>query len=397
LKYILELKFTPDEISYLRGLEIFNKTNPLFFDYLSNLKFSGTVRSIPEGSFIFPNEPVLEITAPVIEAQILETALLSIINFETMVASKAARVVTAARGRAVIEFGARRAHGPGAAVAGARAACIAGCIGTSNLEAGMLYGIPVYGTIAHSFIMAHDDELKAYQDFAQTFPENVVLLIDTYDTLEGARLAAKLGDIVKAVRLASGDLFSLSLEVRKILDSAGLQKTKIMASGDLNETKINDLMKANVPIDIFGVGSELITSKDAPTMTGVYKLVETEENSKRHFRIKLSKDKVTLPGRKQVYRKENPDGKYSGDIIATEGEFDNVTELKPLLETYIKNGHLIRESISFDDAREVFKNEMDKFSIEVTRIEQPIKYDVQLSTGMKSRLAFATHEHEAGS
>ena len=394
LKYILELKFTSREIDYLRELDIFEKINPTFFDYLSSLKFSGSVRLIPEGTFVFPNEPVLEITAPIIEAQILETALLSIINFETMVASKAARVVKAANGRAVVEFGARRAHGPGAAVAGARAACIAGCVGTSNLEAGMLYGIPVYGTIAHSFIMAHDDELKAYMDFAKTFPDHVVLLIDTYDTIAGARIASKLGDIVKAVRLDSGDLLSLSRAVRKILDDAEMKKTSIMVSGDLNETKIDNLMKSGAPIDMFGVGSELITSKDAPTMTGVYKLVETEESGKRHFRIKLSTDKATLPGRKQVYRKILPGGFYSGDFIATEGEYDREENFTPLLETYIRDGQLTRALPLFDDIRARVDDEMKRFPAEVTRIDEPVEYKVELSPGMKSRIEIATHEHE---
>jgi len=394
LNYILNLKFDNDEIEYLRNLEIFQNINPDFFDYLSNLHFNGTVRAIPEGTFVFPNEPILEITAPIIEAQILETALLSIINFETMVASKAVRVVRAAQGRIVVEFGARRAHGPGAAVAGARAACLAGCAGTSNLEAGMLYNLPVYGTIAHSFIMAHDDELTAFKEFAKTFPQHVILLIDTYDTLEGARLAARLGNIVKGVRLDSGDLLYLSKEVRKILDDADLKETKIMASGDLNESRIQELMNAGAPIDMFGVGSELITSKDAPTMTGVYKLVETEESGKRHARIKLSTDKKTLPGRKQVYRKRGPDGLYKMDIISEEGEYDSDKSLEPLLRTYILNGELIEELPKLHQIRSHLDNQMKSFPESLMQLKKRVKYPTKLSERLKNVRRDATKEHE---
>jgi len=260
----------------------------------------------------------------------------------------------------------------------------------------MLFDLPVYGTVAHSFIMAHDDELAAFVDFAKTFPRHVILLIDTYDTLEGARLAARLGNIVKGVRLDSGDLFSLSVEVRKILDDAGLDDAKIMASGDLNESRINELMKAGAPIDMFGVGSELITSKDAPTMTGVYKLVETEENGKRHARIKLSADKKTHPGRKQVYRKRDSDGFFKLDIIAEENECDDDKALEPLLKTYIKEGKLIEALPTLAQIRAKVEDQSKHFDESITRLEKPKKYKVLLSKKMRRVVRTAIKEHEEG-
>jgi len=394
INFILNLKFDHREINYLRGLPIFENLSPIFFEYLSQLRFTGTARAMPAGTFVFPNEPVVEITAPIIEAQILETALLSVINFETMVASKAARVVQAAEGRMVVEFGARRAHGPGAAVAGARAACIGGCVGTSNLEAGLLYNLPVYGTIAHSYIMAHDDELEAFEDFAKTFPNDTILLIDTYDTIEGAKLAVRIGKSVKAVRLDSGDLLELSREVRKILDDAGMAETKIMASSDLNETKLRMLMNENAPIDSFGIGSELITSKDAPSMPGVYKLVETREDGKTHYRIKLSKDKINLPGRKQVYRMRDANGMFVKDIIAAGGEFDNETNLSPLLITYINDGKLVEELPSIEWIQNQVKRGMTEFSDELIDPLASVDYPVEVSPRIKEMIKIAKSEHE---
>ncbi len=395
INFILNLKFDHREIDYLRGLPIFANLSPIFFEYLSQLKFTGSVRAMPAGTFVFPNEPVVEITAPIIEAQIIETALLSVINFETMVASKAARVVQAAEGRSVVEFGARRAHGPGAAVAGARAACIGGCAGTSNLEAGRLYNLPVYGTIAHSYIMAHDDEYEAYENFAKTFPNDIVLLIDTYDTIEGAKLAVKIGKSVKAVRLDSGNMLELSREVRKILDDAGMAETKIMASSDLNETKLRMLMNEKAPIDSFGIGSELITSKDAPSMPGVYKLVETREDGKTHYRIKLSKDKINLPGRKQVYRMRDSNGMFVKDIIAADGEFDNEPNLSPLLITYINDGKLVEELPSIEWIQNRVKRGMTEFSDELIDPLASVNYPVEVSPRIKEMIKIAKSEHES--
>lgn len=394
LDYILHLDFNRHEINYIQNLEIFKNVSQFFFDYLSILRFKGTVRAVPEGTFVFPNEPVMEITAPIIEAQIIETALLSLINFETMVASKASRIVRASGEKSIVEFGSRRAHGPGAAVAGARAAYIGGCEGTSNLEAGMLYNIPVFGTIAHSFIMAHDDESTAYENFAKTFPDHVILLIDTYDTLNGAKLAAKLGDRVKGVRIDSGDLLSLSREVRKILDSAGLKNTQIMASGDLNEDKIRSLINDGAPIDSFGVGSELITSKDAPTMSGVYKLVETMEQGQTHFRIKLSKDKSTLPGRKQVYRLHDENGMFMKDIIAADGELDDKPEFTPLMKTYIKDGELIEKMPDLEAIRGQVQSSLKCFSEQLLNPSIDTIYPVELSDQMRKMQKQAKLEHQ---
>jgi nicotinate phosphoribosyltransferase len=394
INYVLNLRFTNHEIEYLKSLKIFESISGDFFEYLSDLKFSGTIKAMPEGTFVFPSEPVLEITAPIIEAQILETALLSVINFETMVASKAARVVQAAQGRSVIEFGARRAHGPGAAVAGARAACAAGCTGTSNLQAGMMYNLPVYGTVAHSFIMAYDDEIKAFEDFAKTFPGNVVLLIDTYDTIEGARNAVKLGNRVKAVRLDSGNILTLSKKVREILNDAGMHDTRIMASGDLNETIIRDLVDADAPVDIFGVGSELITSKDAPTMSGVYKLVETREPGNVHYRIKLSEHKMTLPGQKEVFRVRNSDGIYVKDVIAEDGELEKSDFQAPLMKTYVKNGKLIEDFPPVMHVAERINKGRKYFSPEILDLISETRYPVELSPRMDELLKIARKEHE---
>ena len=330
LEYLQNLRFSAEEISYLKSLPVFAHVSEDFFAYLKNFRFSGEVWAMPEGTIFFPNEPVLRVTAPLIEAQIVETFLLSTINFQTMIASKAARIVESAQGRSVVEFGTRRAHGMDAGLHAARAAYIAGCVGTSNVEAGMLFGIPVFGTAAHSWVMSFADEFDSFKSFHEVFPEHTTLLIDTYDTINAAKLATKIGASLKGIRIDSGDLLLQSKQVRAILDEAGLFKTKIMVSGDLDEIKIAELLGQNAPIDSFGVGTDLSTSRDAPALAGVYKLVELNGQPKQ----KLSEGKATIPYRKQVWRKyEN--GLMVGDEVKKFSS-KNV-DGKPLLHLVMKN------------------------------------------------------------
>lgn len=305
--YLLNLGFAADEIAYLRGLENFRKTPAAFWDYLAGFRFSGDVFAVPEGTVLYAGQPVMNIRAPLIESQIPETYLLSAVTFETLIATKAARIVHAAsidgdQGREVIEFGTRRAHTPEAGVLGARAAFIGGCAGTSNALAGFRFGIPVMGTAAHSWVMSFETETEAFRELQQLLGSQTVHLIDTYDTIEGAHLAARLGRPLWGVRLDSGDLLPLSREVRRILDAAGLPDTKIMASGDLDESKIAAIVEAGAPVDAFGVGTELATSGDAPAMGTIYKLVEIQRGDEIRYTAKHSPDKDTLPGAKQLFR-----------------------------------------------------------------------------------------------
>ena len=361
LDYLSTLRFTSDQIDYLREHPSFNRVSGEFFDYLAEFRFRGDVWAMPEGTAAFGMEPLLRVTAPIIEAQVIETFLLSTINFQTMIASKAARVVTAAGGRDVIEFGTRRAHGTEAGLLAARAAYIGGCIGTSNVEAGQLFGIPTFGTLAHSFVMSFEDEDDAFHAFLKVFPETATVLVDTYDTIAAVkRLARGFGASIPAVRLDSGDLCELSKEVRQILNQAGMTNTKIFASGDLNEHRIADLISRGAQIDSFGVGTELATSYDAPALSGVYKLVGIEENDRVSMRMKLSHDKATYPGAKQVWRFTDGNGKYARDLIAladedpplvrSQGLMDSA---RPLLEPVMKDGRTIEGSMHPSSERTV--------------------------------------------
>jgi nicotinate phosphoribosyltransferase len=305
--YLLNLRFTPAEIAYLKTLPQFEHTRPAFFDMLAALRFTGDVFAVREGTPLFAGEPFLTVRAPLIEAQLIETYLLATIGFQSTIATKAARVVRAALGHAVVEFGTRRAHSPEAGVLAARAAYIGGCTGTSNAETGLRYGVPVFGTAAHSWVMSFPSEMAAFERLQQLLGETTIYLIDTYDTLEGARRAASLGRPLWGVRLDSGNLGELATAVRRILDDAGLADAKIMATGDLNEYKIQELMAARAPIDVFGVGTELATSADAPSLGVVYKLVELEDASGRRYPVKLSHEKQTLPGAKQIFRSADHD------------------------------------------------------------------------------------------
>ena len=343
VEYLQTLSFSPEEIDYLRGLAQFRGISPAFFEYLKGFRFTGDLFAVPEGTPLFEGEPLLSIRAPIIEAQIPETWLLSTITFQTLIASKAARCVAAAAGgREIIEFGTRRAHTPDAGVLGARAAYIGGCSATSNTLAGLRYGIPVSGTAAHSWIMSFPCEIEAFRKLQRVLGESTVHLLDTYDPLEAARNAAKLGKPLWGVRLDSGDFVAISREVRAILDDAGLKDARIMASGDLDEFKIRDLVQAGAPVDSFGVGTQLATSADAPSMGAIYKLVELDIQGIKRFTAKYSDAKGTVPGAKQVFRGE------ARDVIARSGECGSG---EALLRPVLVGGQLVEPLPSLEQAR----------------------------------------------
>jgi len=347
--YLLNLRFTSGDIDYLRALPQFAHTSAKFFDMLATLRFTGDLFAVPEGTPLFAGEPFLTLRAPIIEAQIPETYLLSTIGFQSMIATKAARNVKAALGRGVVEFGTRRAHSPEAGVLAGRAAYIGGCEGTSNTETGKLFGVPVFGTCAHSWVMSFTHEREAFAQLQKLLGESTVYLIDTYDTLEGARRAVELGRPVWGVRLDSGNPVELAPAVRKILDDGGLGDAKIMITGDLNEYKIHELVAAQAPIDSFGVGTELATSGDAPSLGVVYKLVELERGSERRYTLKLSEDKATLPGTKQIFRYADH------DLLARSKECPSCppgsAPSEALLRPVILNGELIEPLPSATEAR----------------------------------------------
>jgi nicotinate phosphoribosyltransferase len=332
LAHLEQLRFTDDDLTYLRSIDLFSTD---FLTSLRALRFTGDVWAVPEGTPVFANEPIVEITAPIPQAQLIETFVMNQIHLQTVLASKAARVVAAARGRKVIDFGARRTHGIDAALKAARAFHIAGVDGTSNVLAGKLYGIPVAGTMAHSYVQAHGDEREAFRAFARTFP-GTVLLVDTYDTLEGVRRVIELvksapEDVqVSAVRLDSGDLNALARETRRLLDAAGLQHIGIFASSGLDEHEIAALLEADAPIDGFGVGTGMGVSDDAPSLDIAYKLSEYGGEG----RTKLSRHKPILPGRKQVFRREEG-GEATGDVIGLAQEH---LEARPLLQLVMRGG-----------------------------------------------------------
>jgi nicotinate phosphoribosyltransferase len=368
--FLMNLKFNDAHISYLKSLEIFKQVDEDFFEYLRGLRFTGTVWAVPEGTVLFPNEPILRIEAPIIEAQIVETYVLSTINFQSLIATKASRIVTAAEGKSsIVEFGSRRAHGPQAGLLAARAAYIGGCAGTSNTLAGYKLGIPTFGTMAHSYIMSFEKEEEAFEQFSHLFPSGF-LLVDTYDSIKAIKKIIKLGIDVKGVRLDSGDLLSLSVKSRRLLDNAGYTDTKIMVSGDLNEYLIQDLVSKNAPIDSFGVGTELSTSRDDPAMNGVYKLVALRKNKKRHgddnnksklqtpddimllYKLKTSPGKKTYPGPKQIHRVIK-NKRIFRDIIVLEDEKETPSSLGvPLLQKILDNGGLTYEMPSIEKTQQ---------------------------------------------
>jgi nicotinate phosphoribosyltransferase len=313
LEFLEGLAFGEEELAWVRASGLFKDA---FSEDLSKLRFTGDIDAMPEGTVFYGNEPVLRIAAPMPQAQLVETRVVNLVHLETVIASKAARVRLAAPGKGLIDFGLRRAHGAEAGLLAARASYLAGFDGSATTLAAPRFGIPVFGTMAHSFVQAHESEKAAFAHFAQAFPRNAVMLIDTYDTVEGARRALAASPALKGVRLDSGDLDDLSRKVRKILDEAGQHQAIIFASGNLDEERVGALVAAGAPIDSFGVGTALTTSADAPALDAVYKLQEYAGRPRR----KRSAGKATWPGRKQVYRYYGGDGHFTRDVVTLESD-----------------------------------------------------------------------------
>ena len=407
IEYVRSLHFSQADLDYLRSLRIFDEA---FLQYLASFRFTGEILALPEGTVVFPNEPILRVTAPIMEAQLLETALLNIINHQTLIATKAARVVQAAAGDTVLEFGLRRAQGPDAGIYGARAAMIGGCNSTSNVLAGQLYQTPISGTHAHSWVMSFPDEISAFRAYAKVFPTNCLLLVDTYDTLKSGvpnaitvfKELREKGFEPSGIRLDSGDLAFLSRQARKMLDEAGFPNVKIVASGDLDENVIWDLKAQGAAIDVWGVGTKMITSASNPALGGVYKLVAEEVDGTFVPRIKISENpiKVTNPGMKQLYRfYDKHTGKALADLITLEEEdytsgepfeiFDPENtwkrmticeyEMRKLLVPIFVNGELVYNSPSLTAIAAYAKHEKDTFWDEYKRLTRPHRYKVDLS------------------
>lgn len=339
LDFLENVRFSGEDIAYLQAQPFFRNVHSDFFDYLSRFHFTGEVWALPEGTIFFPGEPLLRVNALIAEAQLVETGLLSILHFQTLIASKASRVTTAAGGRPVVEFGSRRAHGMEAGVLAARAAFVGGCEGTSNAYAGRRFGIPVYGTQAHSWIMAHEDEAEAFRDFLDVFPEQSTLLVDTYDVHAAIEKIVALGRKPGGVRLDSGDVLADSQWVRTRLDSVGWNDVKIFASGELDEERIEVLLRSGARIDAFGVGTALSTSSDSPNIGVIYKLVEVDTGDTVRSAAKFSQEKITYPGRKQVFRFSGREGKFSEDVVSLDTEFFAGSD--PLLVPVMRAGKRI--------------------------------------------------------
>lgn len=408
IEYIENLHFTDDEIEFLRNKGIFCEE---FLEYLREFKFECDVRAIREGSVVFPNEPLITVRGPFMQALLLETMLLLIVNHQSMIATKANRIVRFSQGRTVLEFGSRRAHGADAANLGARAAYISGVAGSANTYTDYVYGIPALGTMAHSWVQSFDTEYESFKVYAETYPDNTVLLVDTYDTLRhGVPNAIKcfdevlkpLGKRPKGIRLDSGDLAYLSKKARIMLDEAGYEDCPIVASSSLDEFSIKDILDQGGKIDSFGVGERLITAKSNPVFGGVYKLVAIEKDGETIPRIKLSEnvEKITTPGSKQVYRiYDNETNKAKADLITLEHETINEDEpltifhplytwkrktinnfhVKPMIVPIYEKGKLVYERPSLDEIKDYCKEEVESLWEEYKRLDHPQLYKVDLS------------------
>lgn len=377
LRELEAFQFSEDELTYLRGTGLFSEA---FIDHLKGLRFTGTIQALPEGTIFFPNEPVLEVTAPLIESQIIETFILNTIGFQTNVASKGARCVYAAKDRPLVDFSLRRTQGQDAGLKVARSTFLVGFSATSNVLAGKEFGLPVSGTMAHSYILSFDREIDAFASFAETFPKSSVFLIDTYDTLEGARNAAKValemqarGHTLLGVRLDSGDMADLSQQVRKLLDKAGLSDVKIYASSGFDEFEIMDIISHDAQIDAFGVGTKLGVSADVPYLDIVYKLVRFNQRNIR----KLSTGKVSLAGEKQIFRRVDGNGMLAEDIIGLRE--DRIADAEPLLKKVMANGRCIEASPSLQDIQTRFKANFQQLPEEFRSILNKRNFPVTLS------------------
>jgi len=381
LAYLETLHFSPSEIDWLEGTRRFRRN---LIDYLAQFRFTGDVHAIAEGTACFPNEPLIRITAPLPMAQLVETRLINIMHFQTMIASKAARMVLAAPGKILSDFGLRTAHGAEAGLFSARASYIAGFAGAANVLAGERYGIPVVGTMAHSFVQVHDDEMTAFENFARARPEGVILLIDTYDTEAGAhkvvKLAPKLkadGIAIRGVRIDSGDLAAMAKKVRGILDAGGLKDVIILVSGGINEDVLQKMMAAKVPIDGYGIGVNLDASIDAPSLDCAYKLQEYAGKPRR----KLSEGKVTWPGRKQVWRSFGTDGGMQGDILSLESD---TQAGETLIEPVMRGGKRVVPAPTLAQIRERAARELARLPQPLRKLEAGFVYPVQISRALST-------------
>ncbi len=385
IDYLLNLRFTKEDIEFLRSTGKFKED---FLKYLENFRFTGNLYSVDEGQIVFADEPIVQVEAPILQAQIIETFLVNTLQISILVGTKALRCYSVAKDKMLIEFGMRRAHGVDAGIIAARSSYIGGFAGTSNVVAGKMFGIPIYGTMAHSFVMAHEKEEEAFWNFASVYPENTIFLIDTYDTVEGVKnaikVAKKKGVKIKGVRIDSGDLLTLSRKVREILDANGFRDSIIFASGGINEYKIKELVENNAPIDGFGVGTELVTSADLPYLDCAYKLVEYDGKPK----MKLGYKKITMPYKKQLFRIFK-NGKILKDVIS---HFDDVVENGvKMLKLYIKDGELIENTPSLQEIRQKaltnFKTLPDIF--------KSLTQHKTLSPEISQRLSKSTEELES--
>ncbi len=407
-RFILGVRFTADEIDYLRGLGLFAGE---FLEQLASFRFTGDLYSVPEGTLVFPLEPILRIHAPLFQAQFLESALLNIVNYQTLIATKAARICQEAGVDNVMEFGMRRAHGVDGSLSATRAAYIGGVESTSNTEAGRRLGIPVRGTQAHSWIMAFPDELSAFRAYADTYPDRCVLLVDTYDTLRSGvpnaiRVGRELelrGRRLQGIRLDSGDLAYLSIRARHLLDEAGLRETRIVASGDLDEWIIHDLTIQGARIDLWGVGTRLVTSHNEPSLSGVYKLAAIEQGGRWTPRLKIAEraTKSTIPGIKQVWRMQGGEQWLEGDLIAQADEevrpgdpgpvgyhplieyekkrYEGIASVEPLLQPIIRQGRLVFDLPSLPESRQRTRAQLERLHPTSRRLLNPHIYKVSIS------------------
>lgn len=389
LCFLEELRFTSEELEWLNRCGLFR---PSLVSYLETLQFTGDVHAIPEGTVFFPDEPIMRVTAPLPQAQLVETRLINLLHFQTLIASKAARSVLVAPGKLLVDFGLRRTHGAEAGLLAARASYLAGFSGTSAVQAAPLFGIPIHGTMAHSFIQAHEDETAAFERFAYVNPDNVVLLIDTYDTEAGAAkvvsLAPRLrqkGIAIRGVRLDSGDLADHARKVRRILDEGGLTDTTIFASGNLDESVVRQLLDAQAPIDGFGIGTRMDTSADAPYLDCAYKLEAYGGKARR----KRSEGKATWPGCKQVYRRYDADGRMRCDILTLE---DDSQEGEPLIKPVMRAGKRLADPVPLTALREHARDELARLPHALQALEKGPDYPVQVSTALRD-LAKAVDEH----
>ncbi len=394
LAFLRDFRFSARALDYLRSLGSFPAD---FLEALADLRFTGTVRAMPEGTVVFPDEPLVEVTAPIMEAQLVETAIMNACHLQTMLASKAVRSVTAARGRPVVDFGLRRTHGIDAGMKAARAAFIAGAGMSSNVLAGLAYGIPPAGTMAHSYVTAFAHEIEAFRAFARAFPHGTTLLIDTYDTVAAAHKAATVaremaarGARLGSVRLDSGDLVALSRDVRRILDAEGAADVKIFASGGLDEDEIVRCVEAGAPIDAFGVGTRMDVSADAPYLDMAYKLVRYAGRDV----LKLSPGKVTWPGRKQVWRRRGPGGAFAGDVVALDEE-PAVPDAEPLLRTVMAGGRVVEPGPPLAAIQERCARQVAALPADVRWLRDAATYPVTYGAGLVALRAALSAELQA--